>query len=263
MDRDEYHATGGGAAVATADIRESLLLEEVADTPGDVGVGGSDELLTSAPPDEALLAVVLAHATRDAAQPAQIIEALLFSADTPLSAARLGELAGVGSITQVRLLICDLNDKYKAAGLSFRIEEIARGYQMLTLPTFQPWVARLNKAQAQTRLSAAALETLSIVAYKQPVIRAEIEAIRGVAGSEVLNRLREMGLVKIVGRADMVGRPLLYGTTRKFLDVLGLADLDDLPPIESLALRQPEARPAKTVDPAGDLQREIPVAIGA
>jgi segregation and condensation protein B len=92
--------------------------------------------------------------------------------------------------------------------------------------------------RAQTRLSPAALETLSIIAYKQPIIRADIEAIRGVAVGEVLNRLREMGLVRIVGRAEVVGRPLLYGTTKKFLDVFGLADLEDLPPLEALNLRR-------------------------
>lgn len=170
---------------------------------------------------------------------ARVIEALLFSSDTPLSAGRLAELAGMGSSTQVRLQIEELNEKYAAAGLSFRIEEISRGYQMLTLPEYGPWLAELNKHQAQTRLSAAALETLSIIAYKQPVIRADIEAIRGVGSGEILNRLREMGLVKIFGRAEIVGRPLLYGTTRKFLDVFGLADLDDLPPMETLMLRRP------------------------
>ena len=170
---------------------------------------------------------------------ARVIEALLFSSDTPLSAGRLAELAGMGSVTQVRLQVEELNEKYATAGLSFRIEEIARGYQMMTLPEYGPWLAKLNKHQAQTRLSAAALETLSIIAYKQPVIRADIEAIRGVGSGEILNRLREMGLVKIFGRAEIVGRPLLYGTTRKFLDVFGLADLDDLPPMETLVLRRP------------------------
>lgn len=169
--------------------------------------------------------------------PAQIIEALLFASDSPLGLARLAELAGVGQ-TQARLCVADLNDKYAAAGLSFRIDEIARGYRMLTLPRFQPWLAKLDKQRAETRLSAAALETLAVVAYKQPLIRADIEAVRGVACGEVLNRLREMGLVKIVGRAEVVGRPMLYGTTKKFLDLFGLADLDDLPPMEALLLRK-------------------------
>lgn len=183
----------------------------------------------------------------------QIIEALLFAADTPLSAARLAELAGGCTLGQVRRHIDGLNEKYDAAGLSFRIEAIARGYRMMTLPGYQPWLARLDRQRSQTRLSAAALETVSIVAYKQPVIRADVEAIRGVACGDVLNRLREMGLIKIIGRAEVVGRPLLYGTTRRFLDVFGLADLEDLPPMEALMLRRQAARAEeKLPEPAAE-----------
>ena len=262
MDRDEYPASGGGVLVAATDTRGSLLMVEPA-TASDPNSTPAEDGIEAPELCETLPVVVACADERAAPQPAQIIEALLFSADTPLSANRLGELSGVGSVTQVRLLICDLNDKYKVAGLSFRIDEIARGYQMLTLPQYATWVARLNKAQAQTRLSPAALETLAIVAYKQPVIRAVVESIRGVAGGEVLNRLREMGLVKIVGRAEIVGRPLLYGTTRKFLDVFGLADLDDLPPMETLTLHRPERKAAQPATVEPDSSREIPMAIGA
>lgn len=189
--------------------------------------------------------------------PAQVIEALLFTSDAPLSAARLAELSGLGSAREVARHIETLNEKYAAACLSFRITAIARGFQMLTLPAYQPWLARLDAHRGQTRLSAAALETLAIVAYKQPVIRADVEAIRGVACGEVLNRLREMGLAKIVGRAEIVGRPMLYGTTRKFLDVFGLADLDDLPPMEALTLRRPE----RSAEPTGaEPPPELPLA---
>ncbi|MFH1746988.1 MAG: SMC-Scp complex subunit ScpB [Planctomycetota bacterium] len=191
---------------------------------------------------------------------AQVLEALLFSADTPLSGARLADLVGDCTPTRVRQCIDQLNEKYAAAGLSFRIECIARGYQMMTLPRFQPWLAKLNKHRAQTRLSPAALETVSIVAYKQPVIRADVEAIRGVGCGEVLNRLREMGLVKIIGRADVVGRPLLYGTTRKFLDVFGLADIEDLPPMESIVMRKPAAPAMDVADAPAD---ESPLAASA
>ncbi len=206
--------------------------------PGDVSTGDAMHTANSPP-----------AVTDTALTPAQVIEALLFASDTPLSAARLAELAGVGTARDVRGWIGELNARYAAAGLTFRIEEIARGFQMLTVPAAQPWVARLNNQRAQARLSDAALETLAIVAYRQPIIRADIEAIRGVACGEVLNRLREMGLVRIVGRAEIVGRPLLYGTTKKFLDVFGLADLADLPPLETLALRRPAA-PAAPVDVA-------------
>lgn len=175
----------------------------------------------------------------------QIVEALLFSSDTALSAARLADLSGVGSVRTVRAAIETLNARYEQVGLTFRIDAIAGGYQMMSLPPFRPWLQKLNRQRAETRLSDAAMETLSIIAYRQPIIRADIEAIRGVSCSDGINRLREMGLVKVVGRAEIVGRPLLYGTTRKFLDVFGLADLNDLPPMEALRLRPvPAAKPA-------------------
>lgn len=193
-------------------------------------------------------------ATEDAAREAeetataQVIEALLFSSDAPLSAARLADLVESATPAVVRKHIAAMNEKYARAGLAFRIEAIARGYQMMTLPDFRPWIAKLNKQRCETRLSAAALESLSIIAYKQPVIRADVEAIRGVACGEVVSRLREMGLIRILGRAEVVGRPLLYGTTKKFLDVFGLADIEDLPPMEALRVK-PVSRPVEEVEP--------------
>lgn len=178
----------------------------------------------------------------------QVIEALLFSSDVPLSAARLGDLVDGCTPATVREHIAALNEKYERAGLSFRIESIARGYQMLTLAGFRSWIARLEQHHRETRLSAAALETLSIIAYRQPVIRADVEAIRGVACAEVISRLREMGVVRVLGRAEIVGRPLLYGTTKRFLDVFGLADLDDLPPMEALQFK-PASKPVEEVEP--------------
>lgn len=103
---------------------------------------------------------------------------------------------------------------------------------MMTLPAFNTWIRRLKQSRQESRLSPAAMETLAVVAYKQPVVRAEIEAIRGVSAGETLNRLRELGLVKIVGRAEDVGRPMLYGTTKRFLEVFGLSGLEDLPEVE-------------------------------
>ena len=103
---------------------------------------------------------------------------------------------------------------------------------MLTRPEFNPWLAKLHKARADSRLSAAALETLAVIAYRQPVLRADIEAIRGVAAGDMLVRLREANLVRIVGRAEEIGRPLLYGTTSRFLEVFGLKSLKDLPKLD-------------------------------
>jgi len=168
----------------------------------------------------------------------QVIEALLFASDRPLSAKVIAEILERGTARTVRACIDQLNAGYASTGAAFRIEAVAGGYQMLTLPKFQPWLEKLLSVRKEARLSPAAMETLAIIAYKQPVLRADIEAIRGVSCGEVISRLREMGLVKIVGRAEDVGRPLLYGTTKKFLRVFGLGSLDDLPQVE--ALKPPE-----------------------
>lgn len=169
---------------------------------------------------------------------ARVVEALLFATDSPLPAGKIAQIMGVGDARSVRKHIDALNDDYEQTGRAFRIEEIAGGYQMLTLPTYNPWLSNLLRVKQESRLSPAALETLAIIAYKQPVLRAEIEAIRGVAVGEVLNRLRELNLVKIVGRDEQIGRPMLYGTTKRFLEVFGLASIKDLPNVE--VLKPPE-----------------------
>ncbi|MBL8878949.1 MAG: SMC-Scp complex subunit ScpB [Phycisphaerales bacterium] len=171
----------------------------------------------------------------------RIIEALLFASDAPLSAGRIADLVGGVTPAIVNDCIELLNADYAASGRAFRITAIAGGYQMLTRPAFQPWLAKLDKHRGQNRLGDAALEVLSVIAYKQPIIRAEVEAIRGVACGDVMNRLRDMGLIKAVGRAEVVGRPLLYGTTRKFLDAFGLEKLEDLPPLEAIQLKSKPA----------------------
>jgi len=168
-----------------------------------------------------------------------VVEALLFATDAPLPAAKIAQIMGVGDARTVRKHIAALNQRYEQTDAAFRIEEIAGGYQMLTLPKYNTWLAKLLRVRQETRLSPAALETLAIVAYKQPVLRAEIEAIRGVSVGEVLNRLREMNLIKIVGRDEQIGRPMLYGTTKRFLEVFGLASLKDLPKIEELKPPEP------------------------
>ena len=163
-----------------------------------------------------------------------VIEAVLFASDEPLSSKRLVDIAEAGSVKQIVQCVKGLNKKYKQGGFSFRIEKIAGGYQMMTLPAFNPWLGKLLKVRTDNKLSPAALETLAVVAYKQPVIRADVEAIRGVASGEVIRNLMYKGLVKIVGRAEILGRPMLYGTTKKFLDVFGLNTLKDLPKVDEL-----------------------------
>ncbi len=197
----------------------------------------------------------------------QVVEAVLFATDSPLPAAKIAQILETGTGRQVRKFIQQLNEEYAAQGRAFRIEEVAGGYQMLTLSAMQPWLVKLLRARQESRLSATQMETLAVVAYKQPVLRANVEVIRGVACGDMINRLREMGLVKIVGRAEDVGRPLLYGTTKKFLRVFGLGSLDDLPRVEEL--RPPgaaeAARPAaaKPVTAKGDEAGVTPEASAA
>jgi segregation and condensation protein B len=166
-----------------------------------------------------------------------VVEAVLFASDEPLTPARLSEIVGT-NVRQLREHIDDLNERYKANNNAFRIEQIAGGYQMLTLSEYNHWLKKLVRARDDGKLSQPALETLAIIAYKQPIIRADIEAIRGVAAGEMIRNLMYKGLVKITGRAEIVGRPMLYGTTKKFLEVFGLNTLKDLPKAEEL--KKPE-----------------------
>lgn len=163
-----------------------------------------------------------------------VIEAILFASDEPLTKQRLVKIAELSSSKQVTESVKALNKKYRENNSSFRIERIAGGYQMMTLPIYNSWLKKMLKVKTDSKLSQAALETLAIVAYKQPIIRADVEAIRGVASGEMIRSLMYKGLVKITGRAEVIGRPLLYGTTRKFLEVFGLNSIKDLPDVEEL-----------------------------
>jgi len=167
-----------------------------------------------------------------------VVEAVLFASDEPLSADRLAGIVEAGGVREIRKHIESLNAKYEAGNLAFRIEQIAGGYQMMTLSRYNHWLKKLLRARTDTKLSQPALETLAIIAYKQPVMRADIEAIRGVAAGDVIRGLMYKGLVKIVGRAEVLGRPMLYGTTKKFLEVFGLNTIKDLPKVEEL--KKPE-----------------------
>ena len=162
-----------------------------------------------------------------------VVEAVLFASDEPLTLTRLANIVGTGA-KQTRQYIKNLNDKYQANNNALRIEQIAGGYQMMTLSSYNQWLKKLLQVRDQSKLSPAALETLAIIAYKQPIIRADIEAVRGVAVGEIIRNLMYKGLVKIVGKAEVLGRPMLYGTTKKFLEVFGLNSLKDLPKIEEL-----------------------------
>ena len=166
----------------------------------------------------------------------QRIEALLMVADRPMTDARVAEVLSVQDPkgTKVREAVDALNARSAADGRTFRIERLAGGNQVMTLPAFGPVVARLRGVREQGRLTQAALETLAIIAYRQPILRADLESIRGVACGEVLRSLMDRRLVKIVGRADEVGRPMLYGTTSEFLRQFGIGKLDELPNAKDL-----------------------------
>ena len=162
-----------------------------------------------------------------------VIEAILFASDEALGVGRLAKIAET-STKQVRRCIKELNSRYRASRSAFRIEQIAGGYQMLTISSYNHWLKKLLRERSDSKLSPAALETLAIISYRQPIIRADIEAIRGVQAGEMIRSLMYKGLVKIVGRAEVLGRPMLYGTTKKFLEVFGLNTLKDLPKAEEL-----------------------------
>lgn len=194
--------------------------EESSGSNGSAHAGGNGEAVSDTDPAEI--------------SPEQVVEAVLFASDRPLTLPKLVNIIKVGSARDIRTHIETLNERYEAQGASFRIEKLAGGYQMLTLPSYNTWIRKLKESKQDSKLSQAAMETLAVVSYKQPVVRADVEAIRGVSCGETLNRLRELGLVKIVGRAEDVGRPMLYGTTKKFLEVFGLSSLTELPEVEEL-----------------------------
>jgi len=164
-----------------------------------------------------------------------IVEALLFASDTPVESAVLCGI--VEDLDECRLLeiIDRLNEEYEETGRTFRIVEVAGGFQFETLSRFGVFVEKLFKSRSRPRLSRPALETLAIVAYKQPIARVEIDALRGVDSDASVRTLMNRDLIEVVGRGDSVGKPLLYGTTREFLRYFGLNDIKDLPGADELA----------------------------
>lgn len=166
--------------------------------------------------------------------PLRRLEAVLFLAREPLSSRKLAQLATLEDGTRARTLIRRLNSLYDASPRAFRVEEVAGGYQLLTRQKFASWLRRLGHIPAEIRLSSPALETLAVVAYRQPVLKADIEAIRGVHCGEILRQLMERDLVRIGGRSEELGRPYLYTTTKRFLQQFGLRSIEDLPRAEIL-----------------------------
>ncbi len=188
----------------------------------------------------------------------QIIEALIFASDEPLSGRQISEILASTEDGGPRLrvkedeilaTIRELNAEYVRQNRAFRIIQVAGGYQFATMPDYASWLGRMVKEKAKRKLTQATLETMSVIAYKQPVTKPEIEAIRGVNADYAIQKLMERGLITIVGRAATAGRPLLYGTTADFLRHFGLNDLSELP--------KPREIDEIMADPGLDMEREL------
>lgn len=172
----------------------------------------------------------------------QIVEALLFSNSHPLTLEQISRILEVKGTKQIRIVIEELNHFYEESQRAFRIHSVAGGYQLRTEPRFKKWV-RKGDVNKTARLSTSVLETLSIVAYKQPVTRSTVEEIRAVDSSYTLRTLLEKNLIKIAGREDSPGRPLLYKTTSTFLELFGFKNLSDLPTLMEFDLTEESVSP--------------------
>ena len=203
---------------------------------------------------------------------AAVIEALLFVSPEPVTLSRLVTAVGAVSKAEVEEALKRLERDFSQEHRGIQLVKLAGGYRLVTKPDFAPWLKRLDKAKAAQKLSRSALESLAIIAYKQPLVRAEIEEIRGVETSGVLRTLLERKLVRIVGRKEVPGRPIMYGTTKFFLEHFGLQDITQLPPLREFkelgeadqALlpmeeepRQPEAPAMAESEPAAVSEREL------
>lgn len=164
----------------------------------------------------------------------QRLEAVLFLARKPLTTRRISQLALLEDGTEARVMIKSLNEHYDQEGRSFHIKRVAGGFQLLTRPQFFDWINRIKKAAPMIRLSQSAQETLTVIAYRQPIIKADIETVRGISCGEMLRQLLEKGLVKIAGRSEELGRPFLYATTRQFLTEFGFGSIEQIPQYEDL-----------------------------
>ncbi len=185
------------------------------------------------------------------------LEAALFVADRALSLRKLTQMATLADTKEAQSLIEMLNNLYDEGNSAFRIESVASGFKLLTLPSLSKWLDRIHDRQAYMKLSAPAMETLSIIAYRQPCTRADVEAIRGVQASEMIKQLMEKGLARVVGEDDTLGRPYLYGTTKLFLESFGLTHVNQLPMADQLKKEKEidedsESQEAETVNEETD-----------
>ena len=189
--------------------------------------------------------------------PVDVVEAMLFASDVPLEAERIREVLDLENTAAARGLVEELIARYEAEPRGLAIVEVGGGYRMVTRPELAPWLVRLARARTKVRLSRPALESLAIIAYKQPVSRPELDAVRGVNSDAVLDNLLERRLIRIGGRKEAPGRPFLYETTREFLVAFGLRDLNDLPKVEGeLVIPDLAAEVAAATESLGQAETE-------
>lgn len=182
--------------------------------------------------------------------PEQIVEAALFASQTPLTARELARADDALDVRRVREALGALREHYDTDGRAFQVYQLGDGFQILTRPEFVPYLERFESVPRPPTLSRAALETLAIIAYRQPIGRIEVEEIRGVASTSVLRTLQDWELIEITGRGEGLGRPLLYGTTARFLDHFALQSLEDLPAPEELSVALVRTEPEAFTDGA-------------
>jgi len=213
-----------GREAVTEDVPEEVVAE---------GSGPQEE-----PADEAIEAAELPQALDDV-QLERLVEALVFAADKPVTVQRLRQLTRVSDVRRIEAALDALSALYADRGIA--LQQVSGGYQLRTATQYSTWVQQLV-AGRPVRLTRAQLETLAIVAYRQPITRPEIDEIRGVDSSNTLRVLAERALVRVLGKKEEVGRPLLYGTTKEFLDFFSLADLRELPTLREYSELTPESK---------------------
>jgi len=180
-------------------------------------------------------------------EPINVVEALLFASETPVEPDRIREVLELGSLEEARALVARLKARLDAEDRALMIIEVGGGYRLVTRPDVAPWLVRLARSRTRSRLSRSALETLAIIAYRQPASRPDIDAIRGVNSEAVLDNLLDRRMIRIAGRKEAPGRPYLYETTRDFLVAFGLRDVSDLPRVEGeLVVPEPPAESGET-----------------
>lgn len=207
---------------------EEQLLSEYGDGPSGGQASNERPVPVGTVPD------LLSETELDRGRAKQVIEALLFASAKPLTLAEIRKVLRWMKPAEIQGLIHELKEDYVRSGRSFEIIEIANGFEIATKKEFAAWIFKIELQKKAKQVTQSALETLAILAYKQPVTRAEIEDLRGVDVSGVMNTLAERGLIKIVGRKEVPGRPFLYGTTDKFLEHFGLKSLAGLPNIDEI-----------------------------